>query len=308
MNVVALIVIYNHQYNENIEIIERIYRGRFSHIYHLVPFYKGEEKNVIAVYENSFYFQGYVAQALKSFFDKRFSHYIFVADDLILNPELNESNYELHFGLDSETSFLTEFIPLHKTKTYWPRVTEAVDWRVVVRGVEATKQLPAYDDAVKKFNSHGLTVEPVTGEQYYAPHALRQTLNKALRGDFGDLISTIYKKNTRSSFMLKFPLVGGYSDIFVVDSSAIHDFCHYCGVFAATNLFVELAIPTSLVLASKKITTENNIRLKGKALWLSRDYEILDQYKLKLKDLIAHFPRDLLYLHPIKLSKWSTQL
>ena len=47
MNRVALIIIYNHQYNKNIDILERIYNGRFSNIYHLVPFYNGEKQNVI---------------------------------------------------------------------------------------------------------------------------------------------------------------------------------------------------------------------------------------------------------------------
>ena len=62
MTKVALIIIYNHQYIKNIEITERIYNGKFSNIYHLVPFYHGVRSNVIPVYDNSHYFQGYVAQ------------------------------------------------------------------------------------------------------------------------------------------------------------------------------------------------------------------------------------------------------
>lgn len=38
---VALIVVYNHRYDRNIEVVERIYAGRFSNIFHLVPFYDG---------------------------------------------------------------------------------------------------------------------------------------------------------------------------------------------------------------------------------------------------------------------------
>jgi len=89
MNKVALIIIYNHQYNKNIDILERIYNGRFSNIYHLVPFYNGEKQNVIPVYDSSYYFQGYVAQGFKSYFKEEFTHYFFVADDLILNTKKN---------------------------------------------------------------------------------------------------------------------------------------------------------------------------------------------------------------------------
>jgi len=110
---VALIIIYNHQYNKNIEILEQIYKGRFSNIYHLVPFYNGEKPNVIAVYENSFYFHGYVAQGFKSYFRKDYAHYFFIADDLILNPIIDETNYTLYLNLNSNSCFLPNFIILH---------------------------------------------------------------------------------------------------------------------------------------------------------------------------------------------------
>ncbi len=58
MSKIALVIIYNHQYNKNIDILERIYKGRFSHIYHLIPFYQGDKENVIPVYDASLYFQG----------------------------------------------------------------------------------------------------------------------------------------------------------------------------------------------------------------------------------------------------------
>ena len=99
MSSVALIIIYNHRYEKNIDVLERIYRGRFTDIFHLMPFYTGNKKNVIPVYENSMYFQGYVSQGLKAIFDEKYSHYLFVADDLILNPVINEATYEQYLKL-----------------------------------------------------------------------------------------------------------------------------------------------------------------------------------------------------------------
>ena len=106
MNKVALVIIYNHKYNKNIEILERIYKDRFSNIYHLVPFYNGDNPNVIPVYENSWYFQGYISQGFKSYFKEEYTHYFFVADDLILNPKINENNYAEHLKLNSNTCFI----------------------------------------------------------------------------------------------------------------------------------------------------------------------------------------------------------
>jgi hypothetical protein len=39
---VALLVIYNHRYDKNITRVEALYKKRFSHIYHVVPFYDGK--------------------------------------------------------------------------------------------------------------------------------------------------------------------------------------------------------------------------------------------------------------------------
>ncbi len=49
----ALLVVYNHRYDKNIPVIDKIYQNRFSHVFHLVPFYDGEQENVIPVYDLS---------------------------------------------------------------------------------------------------------------------------------------------------------------------------------------------------------------------------------------------------------------
>lgn len=124
----ALVIIYNHQFNRNIQPIEDLYRNRFSKIFHLVPFYEGNRPNVIPVYENSFYFQGYVSQAWSELKSAGAGHYIFVGDDLILNPMINEENYRTELAVDEETSFIPMLIEFHRMSTYWPRCREAVEW------------------------------------------------------------------------------------------------------------------------------------------------------------------------------------
>jgi hypothetical protein len=101
-NTVILVVIYNHKYDKNIDIVENLYCKRFSTIYHIVPFYTGDKPNVIPVYENSIYFEGYIAQAYSHFFHPEAAHYFFVADDMILNPNINETNYADFFNLTDE--------------------------------------------------------------------------------------------------------------------------------------------------------------------------------------------------------------
>jgi len=308
MSDLALIIIYNHQYNKNIDILERIYKNRFSHIYHLVPFYDGDKANVIPVYENSIYFQGYIAQGLKSYFNKNYQHYFFVADDMILNPVINENNYREVLRLDSNTCFIPELIKLHKLKDWWERGPEAFNWNINLPRVEAQNQLPDKATALQSFKKFGLEIKPLTFDLIYRERSFPKKLYK-----IREVISYIrYKINkfrkNKKEYNLPYPMVGAYSDIAVVSSNSIKQFSHYCGVFASTQLFVELAIPTAIVLSAERIVTENDLDYKGKALWTNKDYEELEKYNNSIKNLLENFPSSYLYLHPIKLSKWEIEL
>jgi hypothetical protein len=326
MHKVALIIIYNHQHNENIEILERIYKDKFSNIYHLVPFYNGEKTNVIPVYECSYYFQGYVSQGFKGYFKESYTHYFFVADDLILSPKINENNYTMYLKLNSNTCFLPGFITLHERKVWWPRVREAFHFNINFSGFKAKNELPKYNIALQKFKKFGLEIMPLRFNQIW------ETPSWKSHGSINDFVKMIFKnsfywlhylksKIIRKKYKLSYPLVGSYSDIFVVSSDAIKQFYHYCGVFAAANLFVEIGLPTSLVLSAEEIVTENDLKLQGKALWpdgwarlngdlnpAQGDYEELERYNFNLKQLLDNFPENYIYLHPVKLLKWNTEL
>lgn len=313
MGEVALIIIYNHQYNKNIDILENLYKDRFTNIYHLIPFYKGKKPNVIPVYENSYYFQGYVSQGFKSYFEEKYIHYFFIADDLILNPLVNENNYFEYLKLTPRHNFLPEFIPLHGTEGWWKRVGEAYQWNIKQAGIEVKNLLPTYDEAMKKFHHFGLKIEPLGYDQISKlPISFINHLRAMKNGYFIKQISETAKclknKILRKNFSLPYPFVGSYSDIFVISADTIELFSHYCGVFAATKLFVEVGLPTSLVLSTNNIVLENDIKLKGKALWTKKDYKELKKYHKSLHILLNNFPENQLYIHPVKLSQWDTKL
>ena len=316
---VALIIIYNHQYNKNIEILEKLYSTRFNNIYHLVPFYNGDKSNVIPVYDCSYYFQGYVAQGFKHFFKDNYVHYIFIADDLILNPSINQNNYAEHFKLNPATCFLPEFITLHHRRFFWPRVSESFHYNINVAGVEAKDQIPDYDSAKRAFKYFGLEVNPLDFNQIWkAPSSIKDWARIAIKDTFY-LFRRLLTKFHKKKYNLSYPLVGSYADIFVVSSDAIKQFCHYCGVFSATKLHVEIAVATAMVLTAKDINTEKELQFQGKALWPDGfyrlnndinpalgDYKELEHHHYNLKNLLNNFPENYLYLHPIKLSKWNT--
>jgi hypothetical protein len=269
-----------------------------------VPFYDGSKSNVIPVYENSYYFQGYVAQGFKSFFQQKFTHYFFIGDDVLLNPDINEKNYTQYLSLENNSCFFPGFINIHACSYDWPRVGEAFRYSVAKPGVEINDQLPTYDIALQFFEKHGLSLQPLGFNQLMRrqsfpklPYQLKKLFHYAVW-------KLKWLRHRNKKYHLTYPLVGGYSDIFVVSSNTIKKFCHYCGVFSSTDLFVELAIPTALVFSATKIIGEEDLKLKGKTLWVKEDFKILDKYENTLAKLLSEFPSECLYIHPVKLSQW----
>jgi len=285
MATASLVLIYNHQYNDNIARLEYLYGDRFRRIFHLVPFYTGSRSNVIPVYENSHFFQGYVAQAWSTLNQVGCDHYLFIADDLLLNPNINESNYIEYFNLTLQESFLPGFAQFHNCKFFWHRCRDAVLFNISQAGLEIMNILPSQDTVLRRFSTHGLRPQPIP-----TPLLIPDLPDDDPRFD--------------QAVELPYPLVGGYSDIFVIGKETMPMFSHLCGVFAACRLFVEVAIPTSLAIASSSVSTESKTKLKGKTLWSPDDYEYLSKYDSSLSSLMSAFPSDTLYIHPIKLSSW----
>lgn len=305
---VALMIVYNHRYDKNIEKIESLLKEKFSYIYHIIPFYDGTKENVIPVYESSYFFSGYIAQAYEKIKNQNFTHFIFTADDIIINPIINENNFLEKIGLKDNESFIPKFIEFGtKNKGIWPRIGDAIKYNPynISSGAEIKTILPNYYIAKDCFKQYGLN------KSFSIPFI------KALRNLMGThtiyhsyiytLMSTFIKliKHPFSEYKLNYPLVDSYSDFFITTADIMPKFCQYCGAFAATNLFVEIAIPTALVLAAPNIKTEKETKLKGKAFWDKEIEQQCQKYHYKLEELLNNFPTEQIYHHPVKLSKWK---
>ena len=311
MSKACLVIVFNHRYDKNIPVLEKIYSPHFSHVYFLVPFYDGNHPNVIPVYESSNFFQSYFAQGYYRFFKEEFSHYIFTGDDCLLNPAVNENNFPEQIGLPPRTDLISGFIELHKLSGRpWWHTHKAVDFFNNRKGAEVKRELPSYEEAVKKFRQHGLDVQPLTKENIFGtqtPPDKKWWQYWAFKQYHLRFKWKQHKKNGKIE--LPYPVAGSYSDVLVVTKESIYDFCRYCGIMAAAGLFVELAIPTAMLLASGKIMQEKDVRLKGKALWSAAEVEEVEKkFNKSLKALMSDFPADQLYYHPVKLSKWNNDL
>lgn len=310
---VCLIVIFNHRYDKNLPILEDMYRNRFSSRYYLVPFYDGNMENVIPIYGRSIFFEGYIAQGAKVFCNKEFKHYLFVADDMILNPHINEHNYHEFFEVEEGQSYISELRPLHEMGTFWIGTLSAVYYFKKQKYVEVANELPTEEEAKSRLMKQGAIIRPLKSSEIFGNF----TLNISSLGNKARLllrILTLIRHPFAKEYKLPYPFVGAYSDILLVAADDMKAFAHYCGVFASTCLFAEVAIPTALGLAANKtIRVEKNMKRKGRAYWkgkgpfyYSDDYQwdLIEKKYKNLDDMTSRFPDDQLFIHPVKLSKW----
>ena len=297
-NKIALLIIYNHRYDKNIPRIDQVYAGRFSHVFHIVPFYDGEKENVIPVYDNSFQFQGYISQAYQHLKDKGFTHYVAVADDMVINPQLNEHNFFELSGIQENACFTHSFRDVKTLNPGWWHTRDIVRFSTFHRGVEIDNILPSIEQAQQLFAAHGFKTRLVSEWPY-------QNMRRPVKEFILQIRRMIMLKLFRRVYY-RYPLMGGYTDMIVVPADTMPRFCQYNGAFAAARLFVEVAIPTSMVLCGAKLQEIKDIKMNRFIIFPKEtDKNILTEANFSYEKLISLFPEDMLYIHPVKLSKWK---
>ena len=288
---IALLVVYNHRYDKNIPIIEKLYKNRFSHVYQLMPFYDGDHENVIPVYDSSHYFQNYIAQAYTHLKKEGFTHFFIVADDMILNPRINENNLWEEMGIDTNDCYISRISIIQERKNFWTHSPKAMKYKVKQKGVEVENILPSKEEAEKIFAKHHLPTTKVP---------IRRFIPKSWH-----IFYKFVLKQMPFPLKMDYPLVGGYSDIFLLTQKEMPKFCQYCGAFAATKLFVEIAIPTSLYLTAETVKLDKDVKLKRGDIWFTQIKRLENNFDRNLHKLLLAYPEKLLFIHPVKLSRWK---
>jgi hypothetical protein len=310
MSKVCAIILFNHNYEKNLDVLDQIYKPRFSNLFYLMPLYKGNRADVLPIYEDSRYFQGFLQQATGRLPQGDFTHYVVLADDMILNPALNESNIISELGLEADTGFIKGFSALTDIYYLWLHRTNVLN-AITNCPPHLKEQLPPAEEARGKMEKHGVhftnfgkkNLRDWAGnfnwKELYAERAMRRSILGLLRRERP----------------LTYPMVMGYSDFVVIPAASWKNFTHLCGVFAMMRLFVEVALPTALCLTCDNIRTEANLAKGpttprcGLEFWTPADVEAFEKkFSLSLQSLLRDFDNKDLYIHPVKLSRWSKDL
>ena len=321
---ICLIIIYNHNFERNIPVLERVYRNRFQHVYHVMPFYRGDAPNVIGVYECSYRFSGYIAQAYSRLQHKGFTHFVIAADDMVLNPKLNEGNIIEELELDEQTGFLDDakIFDVNDLTNWTFGWSSVAAISALDSGSQSNRLIPTLKEAQDKIASHGFNVTDSIDSWLYRVfrYGIVMPKDKSYKilldwkwrclWRLRRLVAPFAKKINclqHCGLPKLYPILKAYSDFVIIPAIAMDDFAHYSGVFASINMFVENAIPTSLALSCNKLKYLRDTRFKAEEGIY--DYSIREKLErnceFSYKRLIETYPEDYLFVHPIKLSKWK---
>jgi hypothetical protein len=313
---VEAVFLFNHRFERNIGKLDEIYGERFPSRTYLMPFARSSRADVCGVYETSWHFSGHVAQGAHRFRRADASHYVFVSDDLILNPALHAGNIAEALGLDANTGYIKSLASIDASRYSWHRALQAtIALRRNAAGFDYRAELPSPEDALERFRRLGIDMaRPVFRSAAELRYALGTLPSRA------GYLSMPWAARLHGK-PSDYPLLGGYADFFVVPASAIDAFVHYCGVFAALDIFAEVAVPTALALAADRVVTElvpgeqfddaaarrnPDVAFKGVEFWDPEETPAFgNRFGFSQERLLTEFPKDWLYVHPVKLSQWK---
>lgn len=296
-NKIALFILYNHHYTKNIDRLNELYKDKFSYIYHLIPFYKGDRNDVIAVYDSSIQFNSFIAQAYQKVKKEGYTHYYVIADDMIINPVVTELNIFDVTGIPEDSAYIND-VRDNRTDPYEvPLFEKIMGW-----GIEVMNILPSKKNAIERMEKKRLWILP---SKIYA---LKWLVHHALKCDWRKVYHALYYIWRKDKDYI-YPALWAYSDTILVPSMYMEDFARYCGALAGLNIFVEQAIPIAMYLSCENIVLGNTLKLKGITQLYTLGEEgkakFEQRYNFSLQKLIDEYPSDVFYVHPIKLSKWK---
>ncbi len=298
----CLVIIFNHRYEDNIVKVRELYRERFSRIVMLMPFYNGTDPDIIPVYESSFQFEGYLIQAYEKLMKIDAENYIFIGDDVCLHPELSEGKINQMLGFQGKKVFVTGIWNINIPYLFrWPHARDS-SIPFFQRGARWKASIPTYMEAMQLF-------EDFNGRKYseeYTDDFFAGRYEGESDEEHQDAVKEFLKLN-RNTRKIPYPMAMAYSDFFIIAREQLFPIARLCGVFSAMNMFVEIAIPTAVVLTTQRedVVLFSDTDYDMKIYWENDREEFEEKNHKSIQYLYKNWNPKMLFIHPVKLSAWS---
>lgn len=304
---VLLCVMFNHAYPKNIPVLREVYSGRFSDVIYLQPLVESDDDDVFTVYRGSFTFQGMLVDVRDRILQSGASHLVVVHDDVLLHPSLNEDNIVSALRIQDGGCFFPNMGPAPEG-IYECGYTLSLYWKTWF--------------SMNYYSGSGVdSLIQALPDPAFARERIRQTLNcqpAGVRYDpaapmvplhiFGDspesltaqkaMIDALFSYSKDGVFLEPpYPYVVGWSDFFAIDMKKAKEFLHLLGIFAAGQIFVEAAIPTSLAITADSVTSLSQI--DRDIVWVPGS----SVEPIEPDQIVDAFRGRSIAMHPLKLSR-----
>lgn len=309
--VVSAIFLFNNRFEPNVPILDDLYRDRFSRRTYVMPFATLDRPDVVRVQEAGWYFHGHLAQAADRILDDAVTHYVVISDDLVLNPAINEDNILDKLNLGERAAWIKSLAGADRHRHSFPWAADGAFQMQRTMGSDLWQMLPSPEEAKRRFEALGIGFPKPVPRTPAEFRFLFWQLPRQAKLIWLHLLAMTGRPSP-------YPLLMGYADFLVLPAHGMKRFLELCGIFAAMNLFVELAIPTILPLVYDEIQTELEHDQDFRILTSTRrpdaplkGQELVDVDPLgerlgwSRRRLMNEFPADWLYVHPIKFSRWK---
>ncbi|WP_174300682.1 hypothetical protein [Caulobacter sp. S45] len=304
---ITVCVLFNHPFPANIPALKAIYADRFEDVMFVQPMAPSEDPEVLTSYSGAYGFHGMMVDAIPRILALGAEHVVFIHDDVLLNPLLNENNIVDRLGLTADGAFLPEFKAFGGELDAWPW-TLGVLWKLVfplnaISGSGAehfASYLPdpqqvearlcrkyGFDFKPFSWNRDAPSARPMLGYGRELPAEVQAPILETLFGPRDD----------PRTIKPAFPLCSGMADFVVVSRGMLEDFRRLLGVFQQLGLFVEVAVPTALAAAAEHVVQSRDVGLRADWLWAE------GREATSAATLIEGFRTNLLLAHPFKLSR-----
>ncbi len=318
MSKVCLAILYKNYNCSLIDKFEILYKNNFDYILHIMPLYDGGRENVAAVFENKYQMCGYIPQALCRLPFDDFTHYIFMTQDCILNPEINSFNYKDKFKIDDDSAFIADDIfpvsidTMHSTD--WAFVS-VYNYTYRKNGAEIREFIPLKVDARAIYSKFGVKA-PYIYTDYFSYlvenliHGRIHTHSFKLNLEYGNMnIKTLTdgfsSKVEKEKLVTIYPFVASDSNFFILPKAAIPKFAHYCGLFASARMHHNIGFANSLVFSCEKIVMKKDILQENLIDIIKDESALWSQFSHNLNSFLSDSKH--LLAHPIMLDKWDVK-
>lgn len=230
-------------------------------------------------------------------------YYFFVSDDLILSPEINESNILYVLKMKNHSVFINDIQPLNSKSTFnWPHAKfSSVPF--LKKRTQWKGSIPEYGLALELFRDFFAQNYKEEYENDFFGVAVQQDNLYLENEEIRDFI----QKNG-DSLRIPYPMAYGYSDIFMIEAKKLFAIARLCGVFSAMNMFAEISLPTAIALSvsRQEVIILEETGYKARCAWTDEERMFLEkEYQNRMDTLFEKWEDGILFVHPVKLSRWK---